>query len=76
MFFGLINVLFNGFMPVFYKQWDMFCYASWAFVLPSYFLLLPLSIFETFTWMILTYWTIGFPHKQLSQACGENFPYD
>jgi hypothetical protein len=26
----------------------------------SYFLWLPSSIFETFTWMILTYWTIGF----------------
>ncbi len=69
MFFGLINVLFNGFMdmaltvmclPVFYKQQDMFLYPTWAFVLPSYFLWLPLSILETFTWMILTYWTIGF----------------
>jgi hypothetical protein len=69
MFFGLMNVLFNGFMdmaltvmclPVFYKQRDMFLYPTWAFVLPSYFLRLPLSIFETFTWMILTYWTIGF----------------
>jgi hypothetical protein len=61
MLFGLINVLFNGFMPVFYKQ-------PWAFVLPSYFLRLPFSIFETLTWMILTHWTIGFATEASPQA--------
>jgi hypothetical protein len=69
MFFAVLNVLFNGFtdmaltvarLPVFYKQRDMFLYPPWAFVLPAYFLRLPLSIYETFTWVIFTYWTIGF----------------
>jgi hypothetical protein len=69
MFFAVLNVLFNGFtdmaltvarLPVFYKQRDMFLYPPWAFVLPAYFLRLPLSVYETFTWVIVTYWTIGF----------------
>ncbi len=68
MSFALINVLFSGFMPVFYKQQYMFLYPTWAFVLPSYFLLLPLSVFETFTWMISTYWTIGFATEASPQA--------
>jgi hypothetical protein len=55
-------------MPVFYKQQYMFLYPTWAFVLPSYFLLLPLSVFETFTWMISTYWTIGFATEASPQA--------
>lgn len=69
LFFALINMMFNGFaemaltiqrLPVFYKQRDLLFYPPWAFVLPTYLLRLPLSLYESFIWICLTYFTIGF----------------
>lgn len=69
LFFALINMMFNGFaemaltiqrLPVFYKQRDLLFYPPWALVLPTYLLRLPLSFYESFIWICLTYFTIGF----------------
>ncbi|KAG0616226.1 hypothetical protein M758_5G099800 [Ceratodon purpureus] len=69
LFFALINMMFNGFaemaltiqrLPVFYKQRDLLFYPPWAFVLPTYLLRLPLSLYESLIWICLTYFTIGF----------------
>ncbi|KAJ7531928.1 hypothetical protein O6H91_14G065000 [Diphasiastrum complanatum] len=69
LFFGLINVMFNGFaelamtifrLPVFYKQRDLLFYPPWAFVIPTWILRIPVSILEAGIWVFLTYWVIGF----------------
>lgn len=69
LFFALINMMFNGFaemaltiqrLPVFYKQRDLLFYPPWAFVLPTWLLRLPLSLYESLIWLLITYFTIGF----------------
>lgn len=69
LFFSLINVMFNGMaelamtvfrLPVFYKQRDFLFYPAWAFGLPIWVLRIPLSFMESWIWIILTYYTIGF----------------
>ncbi|KAJ7568866.1 hypothetical protein O6H91_01G050900 [Diphasiastrum complanatum] len=69
MFFGLINIMFNGFaelsmtvfrLPVFYKQRDLLFYPAWAYALPNWLLRIPVSIAESGIWVFLTYWVIGF----------------
>jgi hypothetical protein len=61
--------MFGGFMemaliiarlPVYYKQRDLFFYPPWAFALPVYLLRLPISIYESLLWTVITYYTIGF----------------
>ncbi|KAJ7522660.1 hypothetical protein O6H91_18G021400 [Diphasiastrum complanatum] len=69
LFFGLINVMFNGFaevsltvqrLPVFYKQRDLLFYPAWAYALPTWIMRVPLSLLESFIWVFLSYWVIGF----------------
>ncbi|KAJ7553408.1 hypothetical protein O6H91_06G097000 [Diphasiastrum complanatum] len=69
IFFGLIIVMFNGFaelsltvmrLPVFYKQRDLKFYPAWAFTLPTFVLRVPMSFYESFLWVFLTYWVIGY----------------
>lgn len=69
LFFSLINVMFNGVaelsmtvtrLPVFFKQRDSLFFPAWAFALPIWITRIPLSMFESTLWVILTYYTIGF----------------
>nr|GLL40122.1 pleiotropic drug resistance protein 2-like [Ipomoea trifida] len=69
LFFSLINVMFNGTaelaltvfrLPVFFKQRDSLFFPAWAFALPIWLMRVPLSFMESFIWIILTYYTIGF----------------
>ncbi|KAK4353409.1 hypothetical protein RND71_028927 [Anisodus tanguticus] len=69
LFYSLINVMFNGTaelaltifrLPVFFKQRDSLFYPAWAFALPIWLLRIPLSFMESFIWIVLTYYTIGF----------------
>ncbi|CAK9168101.1 unnamed protein product [Ilex paraguariensis] len=69
LFFSLINVMFNGMaelsmtvfrLPVFYKQRDFLFYPAWAFGLPISLLRIPISLYESAIWIVLTYYTIGF----------------
>ncbi|PIA25217.1 hypothetical protein AQUCO_12200002v1 [Aquilegia coerulea] len=69
LFFGLINVMFNGMaeismtisrFPVFFKQRDFLFYPAWAYALPIWVLRVPLSLTESGLWITLTYYTIGF----------------
>ncbi|KFK42381.1 hypothetical protein AALP_AA2G248800 [Arabis alpina] len=69
LLFTMIVNMFNGFaemammvsrLPVFYKQRDLLFYPSWTFTLPTFLLGIPISIFESTAWMVVTYYTIGF----------------
>ncbi|KAM0999991.1 hypothetical protein ACFX2A_006787 [Malus domestica] len=69
LFFSLINVMFNGVaelsmtvfrLPVFFKQRDALFYPGWAFGLPIWLTRIPISFMESFIWIALTYYTIGF----------------
>ncbi|KAF9613768.1 hypothetical protein IFM89_011492 [Coptis chinensis] len=67
--YSLITNMFNGSpeinitllrLPVFYKHRDLLFYPAWAFTLPNFLLRIPISIVETFVWMAVTYYSIGF----------------
>ncbi|TQD75125.1 hypothetical protein C1H46_039353 [Malus baccata] len=69
LFFSLINVMFNGVaelsmtvfrLPVFFKQRDALFFPGWAFALPIWLTRIPISFIESFIWICLTYYTIGF----------------
>lgn len=69
LFFGLINVMFNGmgeliltvlYLPIFYKQRDSLFYPGWAYALPIWLLSIPISVMESLIWIGITYYTIGF----------------
>ncbi|KAL5576927.1 hypothetical protein UlMin_018626 [Ulmus minor] len=67
--FAMIVNMFNGFaelsmaimrLPVFYKHRDLLFYPPWAFTLPNFLLRVPISVFESLAWTIVTYFTIGY----------------
>ncbi|KAF5957020.1 hypothetical protein HYC85_004245 [Camellia sinensis] len=69
LLFSMIVNMFNGFaemaltvqrLPVFYKQRDLFFHPPWAFTLPNFLLRIPISVFESIVWMVMTYYAIGF----------------
>ncbi|KAL3528696.1 hypothetical protein ACH5RR_008018 [Cinchona calisaya] len=69
LLFGMIINMFNGYseialtiqrLPVFYKQRDLLFYPPWAFTLPTFLLRIPISMFESTLWTVVTYYTIGF----------------
>lgn len=69
LLFSMIINMFNGFselsltivrLPVFYKQRDLLFHPAWVYTLPTFLLRIPISIFESIVWMVITYYTIGF----------------
>ncbi|XP_038716845.1 ABC transporter G family member 29-like [Tripterygium wilfordii] len=69
LLFSMLVNMFNGFaelqlilkrLPVFYKQRDLLFHPPWTFSLPTFLLGLPISMFESFVWVIVTYYSIGF----------------
>ncbi|BBM99977.1 ATP-binding cassette, subfamily G (WHITE), member 2, PDR [Marchantia polymorpha subsp. ruderalis] len=69
LFFGVIMIMFNGYaelamtatrLPVFYKQRDLLFLPSWAFAIPRAVLSIPVSFYEAFLWVAITYYTTGF----------------
>ncbi|GMN37140.1 hypothetical protein TIFTF001_006570 [Ficus carica] len=67
--FAITKNMFNGFaelamtivrLPVFYKQRDLLFHPAWTFTLPTFLLRIPISLFESIVWAIMTYYTIGF----------------
>uniref|UniRef100_A0A1J3IHM4 ABC transporter G family member 35 n=4 Tax=Noccaea caerulescens TaxID=107243 RepID=A0A1J3IHM4_NOCCA len=69
LIFALIVNMFNGMaemamtiqrLPVFYKQRDLLFHPPWTYALPTFLLGIPISIFETTAWMVVTYYTIGY----------------
>ncbi|CAL5195539.1 unnamed protein product [Lathyrus oleraceus] len=67
--FSMIMNMFNGFaelaltiqrLPVFYKHRDHLFHPAWTYTLPNFLLRLPISLFESLAWMVVTYYTIGF----------------
>lgn len=68
LFFGLVNVMFNGLsemqmtiarLPVFYKQRDAMFFPAWASSLATFIMRIPISLVESFIWVLLTYYTVG-----------------
>uniref|UniRef100_A0A5B7BQW5 Putative ABC transporter G family member 29 n=1 Tax=Davidia involucrata TaxID=16924 RepID=A0A5B7BQW5_DAVIN len=47
-------------LAVFYKHRDILFYPTWTFTLPTILLGIPISVFESIVWVIMTYYTIGF----------------
>ncbi|PIN08051.1 Pleiotropic drug resistance proteins (PDR1-15), ABC superfamily [Handroanthus impetiginosus] len=69
LYFAIVMILFNGFMevpmliaklPVLYKHRDLRFYPCWIYTLPSWFLSIPLSLVESFLWVAVTYYAVGF----------------
>ncbi|ONK80619.1 uncharacterized protein A4U43_C01F19860 [Asparagus officinalis] len=69
LLFGLIVNMFNGFadlsitiqrLPVFYKHRDLLFHPAWVYTLPNFLLRIPISVFESVVWVIMTYYSIGF----------------
>ncbi|KVH90323.1 AAA+ ATPase domain-containing protein [Cynara cardunculus var. scolymus] len=69
LFFTLVMITFNGFselalsiikLPVFYKQRDLLFFPAWAYSIPTWILKIPVTIVEVATWVIMTYYVIGF----------------
>lgn len=69
LFFTLVMITFNGFselslsilkLPVFYKQRDLLFFPAWAYSLPTWILKIPVTIYEVGTFVIMTYYVIGF----------------
>lgn len=67
--FAVLTNIFNGFaelaltiqrLPVFYKQRDLLFHPPWAFTLPIFLLTIPVSIFESTAYTVVTYYTIGY----------------
>ncbi|XP_071709179.1 pleiotropic drug resistance protein 1-like isoform X10 [Rutidosis leptorrhynchoides] len=69
LFFALVTITFNGFselslsvlkLPVFYKQRDLLFFPTWAYSIPTWVLKIPVTIVEVATYVIMTYYVIGF----------------
>ncbi|XVF86695.1 hypothetical protein PTKIN_Ptkin18bG0062800 [Pterospermum kingtungense] len=69
LLFSLVTNMFNGYpeislliarLPVFFKQRDLLLYPAWAFTVPLVLTKIPMAIFETIAWMVVTYYPIGF----------------
>ncbi|XP_022881531.1 ABC transporter G family member 32-like isoform X1 [Olea europaea var. sylvestris] len=69
LYFALVMILFNGFMevpmliaklPVLYKHRDLHFYPCWIYTLPSWILSILPSLVESFIWVAVTYYVIGF----------------
>ncbi|KAJ7951715.1 Pleiotropic drug resistance ABC transporter [Quillaja saponaria] len=61
MFNGLAELSISiSRLPVFYKHRDLLFYPSWAFTLPNFLIRVPISVFESIAWTVMTYYTIGY----------------
>ncbi|XP_047316976.1 ABC transporter G family member 35-like [Impatiens glandulifera] len=69
LLFAMIINMFNGFaelsltiqrLPVFYKHRDLLLHPAWAFTLPNFLLRIPITMFESVIWIVMSYYTIGF----------------
>ncbi|XP_057978064.1 ABC transporter G family member 29-like [Malania oleifera] len=69
LLFTVVINMFNGFaeisltiarLPVFYKHRDLRFHPAWTFTLPNFLLRVPISVFESIVWIVMTYYTIGF----------------
>ncbi|KAF2323470.1 hypothetical protein GH714_035632 [Hevea brasiliensis] len=67
--FSVIHNMFNGYaelslmisrLPVFYKHRDLLFHPAWTFTLPTFLLMVPISIIESIVWVVIAYFTIGF----------------
>lgn len=69
LFFGVLNIMFNGYaelsmtinrLPVYFKQRDMLFFPAWAFSLATTIIRIPVSVLEVLIWIVITYYSIGF----------------
>jgi len=69
LLFAMIINMFNGFaelsltimrLPVFYKQRDLLFHPAWTYTLPTALLRIPISVFESLVWMIMSYYIVGY----------------
>ncbi|XP_024964759.1 pleiotropic drug resistance protein 1-like isoform X3 [Cynara cardunculus var. scolymus] len=69
LFFTILTMTFNGFselalsimkLPVFYKQRDLLFFPPWVYSLPTWILKIPVTVVEAATWVIMTYYVVGY----------------
>ncbi|KAI4379291.1 hypothetical protein MLD38_005609 [Melastoma candidum] len=69
LFFTLVMIMFNGLLeismtltrlPVFYKQRDLRFYPAWAYALPTWITMIPISLIEVATFVGTTYYVVGY----------------
>lgn len=69
IFFGIVQLLFNGFaelamtiakLPVFFKQRDLLFFPAWSYTLPGWILKIPITLGEVGIWVFTSYYVIGF----------------
>lgn len=69
IFFGIVQLLFNGFaelamtiakLPVFFKQRDLLFFPAWTYTLPGWILKIPITLGEVGIWVFMSYYVIGF----------------
>ncbi|KAL0330278.1 UNVERIFIED_CONTAM: ABC transporter G family member 32 [Sesamum radiatum] len=69
LYFAIVMILFKWIyggpyviakLPVLYKHRDLRFYPCWIYTLPSWLLSIPLSLVESFLWVAVTYYAIGF----------------
>lgn len=78
LYFAMVILLFNGFtevsmlvakLPVLYKHRDLRFYPCWAYTLPSWLLSIPISLMESFFWVAVTYYVIGYDPNIIRFFC-------
>lgn len=69
LYAAVLLIMFNGFaevsltimkLPVFYKQRDLLFFPAWSYALPTWILRIPITLIESFLWVVITYYVIGF----------------
>ncbi|XP_078168201.1 ABC transporter G family member 36-like isoform X2 [Carex rostrata] len=69
IFFGIVQLLFNGFaelamtiakLPVFFKQRDLLFFPAWTYTLPGWILKIPITLGEVGIWVFTSYYVVGY----------------
>jgi hypothetical protein len=69
LFFSIFMIIVNGIaeksiqiarLPSFYKQRNYYFYPSWAYAIPASILKIPISLLDSFVWICITYFGIGY----------------
>ncbi|KAG2536935.1 hypothetical protein PVAP13_9NG237000 [Panicum virgatum] len=69
LYYSIIIIILNGIpemsmqiarLPSFYKQKNYHFYPSWAYAIPASIMKVPISLLDSFVWICITYYGIGY----------------
>jgi hypothetical protein len=55
-------------LPSFYKQRNYYFYPSWAYAIPASNINIPISLLDSFVWICITYFDIGYASTVLDKS--------